>query len=193
MKYIILIYTLLLSGFTSAQTDIQIVKLKHEDKSVSVYAVNNSDIAYSVNVTIALEGMKVESPIKPAIKVLPGVDALVAVLIPTASKTHYKINFQASAIEKSKRVTIDKEVPDITIYTKNGQEKSTVLRLYLEKHEIPYNEINATYDKKSREIYENMLKRRNIEKSDARLPVVIIRGEAYHDITDMNSFIKKHF
>lgn len=159
MKYLILIYTVLLSGFTSAQTDIQIVKVKHEDKSVSVYAVNNSDVAYSVNVTITLEGMKVESPIKPFIKVMPGVDELVAVLIPTANKTNYKINFQASAIEESKHVTIGIDVPDITIYTKNGQENSTELRLYLEKHKIPYNEINTTYDEKSKEIYENMLDR----------------------------------
>ena len=193
MKYIILFATVLLSFNISAQTDIQIVKVKHDDGSVTVYAVNNSDIAYSISVNIALQGMKLDYPIKPSINILSGEEKEIALLKPTGSQTKYKINFQATALEGDQRMTSDEVVPDITIYTKNGQEKSTELRLYLKKHEIAYYEINATYDEKSKEIYENMLRRRNISKSDAKLPVVIIRGEVYHHIKDMKSFIKEHF
>ena len=102
MKHLILLVALLFSASAYTQSDIQIVKIKHDERSVSVYAVNNSEITYAVNVNVSLRGMKLEAPIKKSIKVTPGVDVLVAKLIPTASETHYKVNFQATAMERGK-------------------------------------------------------------------------------------------
>ncbi len=193
MKYLILIQVLLASICAVAQEDIQIVKIKNEDRSVTVHAINNSDISYVIEVQIILDGMKLDYPIDSRIQLLPKVEKEIALLKPIADQTKYKINVKAMALENSNKLSIEVEVPDVTIYTKNGQEKSTEIRLYLQKHDISYQEINATYDKKSKEVYENMLRRRNIPKSEAKLPVVIIKGEIYHQIKDMKSFIKEHF
>lgn len=193
MKYLFISVYLLISILGKAQSDIQIVKIKHQDRSVTVYAVNHSNKAYDIKVNISLQGMKLDSPIDSIISLPRGAEKKVALLIPTASKTNYKINFKAVAEEGNGDMSFYKEVPDVVIYTKNGQKKSTELRLYLQKHEIAFNEINATYDDKSMEVYEKMLRRRKIEKSLAHLPVVIIKGEVFHNIQDMKAFIKEHF
>ena len=85
MKYYILFITVLLGAPSYAQSDIQIVKIKHEDGSVSVSAINHSDIVYSITVDINLEGMKLEYPIKSYIKIFPGDEKEVAILKPTAN------------------------------------------------------------------------------------------------------------
>ena len=189
MKHIITIALFLLGTITYAQSDLQIVKIKNEDKSVSVYAVNNSKVPHTIKVSITMEGMKLKTPLAPSVEIIPGIDKLVATLIPTAPKTSYKINFRSVEDELKNEVA----VPDVTIYTKNGHDKSTELRLYLQKHEIPFYEYNTTYDKKSNKVYEKMLDRRGIKKSEAKLPVVIIKGEVFHKIKNMEKFLKEHF
>ena len=103
MKHIILFISFLLAScISSAQADIQIIKIKNEDRSVSISAVNNSEIAYTLEVKMILEGLKLESPLPPSFKIIPGQEIRIALLIPTEAKTNYKIQYRA----KKKRLKL---------------------------------------------------------------------------------------
>ena len=194
MKYLILFSTILFAAvISSAQSDIQIIKIKNDDRSISISAINNSEITFTLEVKLILEGLKLESPIPPSINLIPGQESQIALLIPTASKTNYKIQYRATAIEDGENVAEELTVPDVTIYTINSHEKSTHLRQYLLKNEIPFNEVNVSYSDKKMKVYENMLNRRGISKSAAKFPVVIIKGEVYYSIEDVNKFIEMKF
>ena len=194
MKHIILFISFLLAScISSAQADIQIIKIKNEDRSVSISAVNNSEIAYTLEVKMILEGLKLESPLPPSFKIIPGQEIRIALLIPTEAKTNYKIQYRAIAEEDGEKEAIEIGVPDVMIYTKNDDKRSTQLRQYLIKNEIPFNEVNVSYSDKTLRVYENMLNRRGINKSEAKFPVVIIKGEAYYNIDNVNKFITTKF
>lgn len=190
MKFI---HTLAIALFCTAATiiaqDIQIVKIKNPDRSVDVKAINHSDIDYNIALEITMEGMELDTAIAPLIMIAAGSEIGIGRLLPTAPQTRYRINCRATPIDGSDLVSVQVAVPDITIYTKNGQRKSTQLRLYLERHDIPFQEFNATYSSDAEAIYHKMLDRRKVPRSEAVLPVVIIRGEIYHDIEDMDQFI----
>ena len=194
MKYLILSLTFIFSScYLQAQSDIQIIKIKNPDRTVSISAINNSDVTYTLKVDITLEGMKLESPLSEFYEIFPGVEKHIATLIPSDTRTHYKINYQASAIENGEKISTEMMVPDITIYTINGNEESTQLRQYLQKNEIPFFEVNVSYSDKTKKVFENMLVRRGIKKGQVKFPVVIIKGEVYYSIDDMNVFIDTKF
>ena len=194
MKQIILLNAfLLVSLFSFAQSDIQIIKIKNADRSVSISAVNNSGIAYTLKVEITLEGMKLESPLQSFYKIFPGTEKHITKLIPIDTRTNFKIRYQAAAIEGGAKISVQKIVPEVTIYTKNEDAKSTQLRQYLIKNEIPFDEVNVSYSDKMRKIYENMLTRRGIKRTEAKFPVILINGEVYYSIDDINKFIGMKF
>ncbi|MDF1698393.1 MAG: hypothetical protein P1U56_21260 [Saprospiraceae bacterium] len=174
---------------STAQADIQIIKIKNKDKAVSISAVNNSGVPYTLKINITLEGMELESPLPPFIKIFPGEEKHITTLTPIDTNPYYKIHYQATAIENGEKVTTEVMVPDLTIYTKNGDKKSTQLRQYLVKNEIPFTEVNVSYSDKTKQIYEKMLALRGIRKQEAKVPVLLIKGEIYYAIDDINQFI----
>lgn len=191
MKTILLsaIFLTLSSCCLQAQTDIQVIKIKNADKSVSISAVNHSDEEVKIVLKVVLEGMISERETQEAILLKPYDHTQITRLIPTAKKWHYKISYGVVSDTEAEQEYF--HVPDVTIYTKNGQTKSTEIRLYLEKHKIPFREINVTFSKESEAKYEAMLKRRNIEKRKAKLPIVIIRGEVHTKIKNVKKFFEK--
>ena len=184
-------YSMLFSIITNAQSDIQIIKLKQDDRSVQISVINHSAKTYELNVEIQLNNMKLSEPMQSTIVMTPKMEKVIATLIPTGKSANYKINYSAKlADSESENISMISE-PNITIYTKNGDKKSTELRLYLKENDISFYEFNTSYDNKSMKMYKEMLKRRNIEK--AKLPVVIIHGEVFHDIKNMEKFINQNF
>ena len=191
MKYLVLMCCLLVSFMINAQSDIQIIKLKQADRSVQISAINHSQKTYELDVEIQLTNMKLEEPIASTIVMTPKMQTVIATLIPTGDKSHYKINYKAMLAESESEEIVSINEPSVTIYTKNSDEKSTELRMYLKENNIAFYEFNTSYDEKSMKFYKEMLKRRKLEK--AKLPVVIIHGEVYHNIKNMEEFIKQHF
>lgn len=192
MKTIILstIFLTLSSFCLQAQTDIQVIKIKNADKSVSISAINHSDEEVKIVLKVVLEGMISERETEDAILLKPDDHTQITRLIPTAKKWHYQISYSVVSDTEAEQEYFHE--PDVTIYTKNGQTKSTEIRLYLEKHNIPYREINVTFSKESEAKYEAMLKRRNIEERKAELPIVIIRGEVHMEIKNVKEFFAKY-
>ncbi|MFT4535497.1 MAG: glutaredoxin [Saprospiraceae bacterium] len=191
MKYLVLVCCLLSSFVVNAQPDIQIIKLKQSDRSVQISAINHSQETYELNVEIQLTNMKLAEPIPSTIVVTPKIEIVIATLIPIGDKAHYKINYKAMLADSESEEIVSKKEPSVTIYTKNSDEKSTELRMYLKENNIAFYEFNTSYDEKSMKLYKEILKLRKLEK--AKLPVVIIHGAVYHNIKNMEEFIKQRF
>lgn len=134
--------------------------------------------------------MKMVKPIKTSIHINAGEKVKVVKLIATADVTKYKINYSLVGIDKTKPSNRYYDEPNVVIYTENSQERSTMLRIYLVKHNIPFGEVNVSYNEQTKRQFDNMLLRRGIKPQDVRLPVVNVDGEIYYKIDDMMEFMK---
>ena len=185
------IFALTLLAFTiQAQQDVEIIKVKNADRSVDISAHNHSNIDWDLSVDALLIGMKMEKPINNPIRIKAGEKVKVAKLVATADVTKYKLNYSLVGIDKTKPSNQYYDEPNVVIYTENSQERSTMLRIYLDKHNIPFGEVNVSYNEQTKKQFDNMLLRRGIKPEEARLPVVNVDGEIYHKIDDMMDFMK---
>lgn len=173
-----------------AQKDLQFIKVKNTDRSVHLSVINHSDTKYIVSVDVELTGMKSDQTFPLKITLEANTKASIAKLFPISDQeTHYLINYK---VEERNSPTYIYE-PNITIYTKNKDKRSTQLLIYLSQNGIAYNEINTSYNSDTQQIYQDMLIRRGIEKKESKLPVIIYRGEAFYDIKNIKQFCKTHF
>ncbi|WP_235299448.1 hypothetical protein [Portibacter marinus] len=183
-----LILILLVSLKISAQKPLQFIKVKNPDRTVDLSVINHSGIDYSVTINMELEKMTCDKKLPITVEIAAGTTMPLAKLTPTSEQPgKYLINYRSSA---NQPLDLTYE-PNLTIYTKNKDKRSTQLLIYLNQNGIAYNEINTSYNGDTKAMYERMLTRRGIDKKEARIPVVIYRGEAYPDIKNVKKFCKE--
>lgn len=191
-KSILIAFLLTAAYFLNGQNDLQFIKVKNADSTVSISVINHSSKVYSVEVQLELVNMKADRTLPIEFVVEPKGKKAIAILTPLLGKRwNYLINYRI--IEVVSDVEGFSYEPNITIYTKNKNSRSTQLNIYLRQNGIAYNEINTSYNGDAKAIFHAMLKRRGIEEKDAILPVVIYRGEVFYQIKDIKKFCEKHF
>ena len=188
MKYstIVLLFLFMNAG---AQADLQFLKIKNADRTVDLSVINHSETKYEIQVNIELVGMKFNNNLPLQIMLAAKEKRKIGQLSPTGDLPgKYVISYKAVDAGNPSYAY----VPNMTIYTKNKHKRSTQLLIFLEENGIAYNEINVSYNGDTKEMYSQMLKRRALTTKDAKLPVIIYKGEVYADIKKVPTWCKTH-
>jgi len=189
MKHLPFLF-LFITFTTTAQSEIQFVKVKQVDRSIKISVINHTLETYTILIDAELENMKAAMPFPTKMVLKPREKNEITTLIPISDDlpTRYLLNYKI----------IDQEIssfiyePNITIYTENRSKRSTQLLIYLNQNGIAYNEINTSFNGDTKDIYQSMLERRGIDKKSAKIPVVIYNGSVFHDIKNVKDFCQNH-
>jgi hypothetical protein len=185
----LLMFFIAISANLCAQSDLQFIKIRNLDRSVDLSVINNSNTDYDIMVKIDLVNMESDKEFPVDLVVKANSKLRLANISPLSEERgNYVLSYKIIAREDSYTY-----VPNLTIYTKNRNKRSTQLLIYLNQNGIAYNELNTSYNSDTKEIYRKMLERRNISHKVVKLPVIIYRGEAYYDIKNVKKFCKEHF
>ena len=191
MKYIlILIQFLFIFHHVCGQQDLEIIKIKNVDQSVSVALINYSKIDYDAIILLELEGMEVQKRFPKSIYVPSNTTVQVCELIPTKGNKKIIINLKATPRDENFDL-IENISPNVLFYSKNNQSASTEVRIFLEKNKIYHREYNVTYNEDTRERFRLMLERRGLANNIVKLPVLIIDGEIYYNVKNWQKFLKE--
>lgn len=197
MRNIIMLFIAVFSICSaSGQNQIEIIKMKNKDNTVSISAINRSITAYEINLDVTLIGMTADKEFPYIFTLKPNQSESIVLLSPVgnAKERNYKIHYRAEPVlTMSDQLVYDVIEPNITIYTKNSQSRSTYINMYLKKNAIPFYEVNIDYNEGNKTRFNNMLKRRGLTETEVKFPVVIYRGEINYDIKDIEQFCDKHF
>lgn len=188
----LLVFILLSITSLHSQTDLEIIKVKNDDRSVAISIVNYSETAYDIKVSMELEGMTVKEKIKTDLHISADTTIYYCTLLPTADITRYTVRFKATPIDGN----VDYYAytsPNVVLYSKNGDRKSTEARNFLKKRNIPFREYNVTYNAVTKKRYNAMLQRRGLNAGDVYLPVLIIKGEVFYNVKDVGDLLERKF
>lgn len=189
---IILFFLLSIATNSFCQQELEVIKIKNEDRSVSISIVNYSDITYAVKVDFELLGYKAEPAIRSYMMVPADSTIFVTKLAPVSDKPSYRIHYRATPMDVANAETLITS-PDVVLYSKNGQLASTQFRIYFEKNKIPFREYNASYSGETKAMFQAMLSRRGLDKNVVKLPVVVIKGEVFYNFDHIPTFLKRKF
>ncbi len=180
--------TLLIFVFINlnSQADLEIIKHKNQDRSVDVWVNNSSQDSYILDVNLDLQNMKTEKPYASKVSVPSDTEVFICSLVPTSESSSYQVNFKAYSTDKPQL----SGPPRIIFYSKNSQKESTQIRNFLQKHDIPYQEYNVSYNKKTKATFKNMLAKNGLDKKEVELPVLVIDDEIHYNFKNVKSFLK---
>ncbi len=189
--------------FLTAQSqDIEVLE-ERLDSQIKLFAVNNTQDELEITFTADLTGFTtteanpVKKILKPTVKEFlmtltapPGVDCEYKTSV-SYKKIKNANNKSAVGGTKKRMTSIQMNTNKVNVFTQDGCARCEMVIEFLEKHQIPYVELNTTIHDPNQELMFTKLQEAGFKERTVQMPVIVNNGKTDFNIKDLPAYLAK--